>query len=107
MRVAIAKAVRASRTVGSSRSPFSEKRRRPEFVDQAHTVVRRGAVGAEPDEDFGVQHVRHTRQAEHPQVGGEVVGDGGAALGEECDLLVLQPDRVGTEEPGSERTEVR
>ena len=85
--------------------PLLEERRRPELVDQAHAVVRRSAVGPEPHEDSGVQHVRDARQAKHPQVGGEVVGDRGAALGEERDLLVLQPDRVGAEEPRAERTE--
>ena len=106
--VAISIAAAAGTARGSSRTPLCNERRRLDLREQVERVVARGAIGAEAHQDTGAQHVWNRGDAARElQIAARVVDHARTGRCQEIDLLAIDPDTVGGDQPAVHETEVR
>src|SRR3990170_546869 len=78
-------------------APARHEQRLLHLEEEIATLVRGGAVHAEPDPDAGVDHVAHGRDAgAEPEVRRRTVRDAGARAGEGADVVAGEVDAVRT-----------
>jgi hypothetical protein len=82
------------------------ERRQTHRLEHVLVVGAVGAVGADADGHAGLEHPAHARDAvAEPHVAAGVVGDGGTAITQPLDLVVVEPHDVRAGEVGADEAE--
>ena len=105
--MATSQASRAGTAAGSRASCFWRSAKVFSVLEQVQRVVRARPVGAEADADAAPPRLEIGKHPAHRelQVGDRVGHDGGAALGDQLELRIVQPHAVGEHRSRPEQPE--